>query len=462
MHGTLISDGDPTAAGARPGLANLSDADNLPTARPSMAMTPLGLRFLVPEVERLFREWQEIEVLPVVRFGTIAAITSWVGGLPGFWVAARPAFSIAGTWVALVVSMLLLCLWLTYRPTLRRWVLPASAAVNVISGFAVIGIGFWAQPSPGVVSSVLIVIAFFGLTIFRLYPLQGAIGVGAYVVVSGWLTIGAHRDGLIELYDMFYYLFMPIAAYATGMVICIQMWRMSREAYRRSRIITEQQEKLEAERALSDELLLNILPAGIAQELKYSPGLIAQHCDGATVLFADIVGFTPLAAKLHPDAVVTLLNEIFSHFDALAENYGVEKIKTIGDAYMAVAGLPDPNPRHAVAAAEMALGMRESITGLAAARHYGINLRIGLATGPLVAGVIGTRRFAYDLWGDTVNTAARMESHGVPGQIQIDQRTQQALYARYQTEYRGRIHIKGKGTMPTWLLLARLDHRPGR
>lgn len=305
------------------------------------------------------------------------------------------------------------------------------------------------------VASVLIVIAFFGLTIFRLYPLQGAIGVGAYVAVSGALTVDAHLDGLIDRYDTFYYVFMPIAAYATGMIICIQMWRMSREAFRRSEIIAEQQEVLTAERRLADELLLNILPARIAHELKHTPGVIAQQVDAATVLFADIVGFTPLAARLPPRDVVNLLNEIFSRFDSLADEHGAEKIKTVGDAYMAVAGLPDPHPDHPRIAAELALAMRKLVAELPAAQAHGITMRIGLATGPVVAGVIGTRKFAYDLWGDTVNTAARMESHGLPGQIQINEAAQQALSDSYDVTFRGRIQIKGMGTLPTWLLLAR-------
>jgi class 3 adenylate cyclase len=206
---------------------------------------------------------------------------------------------------------------------------------------------------------------------------------------------------------------------------------------------------IEAERARSESLLRNMLPESIAQQLKDAPGAIAKGHDEVTVLFADIVGFTPLSQTMTPHELVRLLNEIFSTFDAMAQRHGLEKIKTIGDAYMVVGGAPHARADHASAIAAMALEMRAAMARF----HTGINLRIGMHTGPAVAGVIGTAKYSYDLWGDTVNTAARMESHGEPGRIQLTAECRRALGERFAVEDRGTVPIKGKGPMQTFWLV---------
>jgi len=206
------------------------------------------------------------------------------------------------------------------------------------------------------------------------------------------------------------------------------------------------------ERARSERLLLNILPAPIAERLKASEESIAEHSDSVTVLFADIVGFTPLSARKTPRALVELLNRIFSEFDALADVHGLEKIKTIGDAYMAVAGLPVPRPDHAARAARMALAMRHATARVSAETGEELALRIGLHSGPVVAGVIGRRKFAYDMWGDTVNTASRMESHSLPGAIHCTEATVMLLQGAFRLQARGAVEIRGKGEMHTFLL----------
>jgi class 3 adenylate cyclase len=210
--------------------------------------------------------------------------------------------------------------------------------------------------------------------------------------------------------------------------------------------------RLDHEHARSDRLLRNVLPDRIAERLKDGPIAVADRFDHVTVLFADIVGFTALSATLAPERVVELLNRLFTRFDELAARHRVEKIKTIGDAYMVVAGLPDPRTDHAEAAAEMALDLRAAIAELSRATGHALQLRIGLCSGPAVAGVIGIQKFAYDLWGDTVNTAARMESHGAPGEIQVTESTYRLLRERFAFEDRGLIDVKGKGPMRTWFL----------
>lgn len=202
----------------------------------------------------------------------------------------------------------------------------------------------------------------------------------------------------------------------------------------------------------SDHLLLNILPAAIVENLKKDEGTTAERFDSATVLFADIVSFTSIAARISPLELVNFLNQIFSKFDQLTEKHGLEKIKTNGDAYMVAGGLPVPRSDHAEAIADMALDMQAAIADFKTDTGEPFQIRIGINTGPVVAGVIGTKKFSYDLWGDTVNVASRMESHGLPGCIQVTTAVYDRLKNRYIFEERGAIEIKGKGeTIAYWL-----------
>ncbi|HDQ73626.1 MAG TPA: response regulator [Chloroflexi bacterium] len=213
--------------------------------------------------------------------------------------------------------------------------------------------------------------------------------------------------------------------------------------------------QLQIEREKSERLLLNILPEPIAERLKQGQSIIADSFAHVTVMFADIVDFTPLSAQLSPTGLVFLLNGLFSTFDELAERHGLEKIKTIGDAYMVVGGLPSPRPDHVEAVADMALDMQKAIEQFKVDDVRPIQIRIGFHTGPVVAGVIGQRKFSYDLWGDTVNTASRMASHGVGNRIQVTTVAYERLRERYVFERRGGIHVKGKGEMTTYFLVGK-------
>jgi len=210
---------------------------------------------------------------------------------------------------------------------------------------------------------------------------------------------------------------------------------------------------LRVEQQRSESLLMNVLPRSIAERLKAATQTIAEQFDGASIVFADVVEFTPLSDRLPPAEVVGILDRLFSRFDELVERHGMEKIKTIGDAYMAAAGVPDPRPDHARAAALLALDMRRAAASSTVAGEMGLRMRIGINSGPVVAGVIGTKRFLYDLWGDAVNTASRMESQGTPGEIQITRETYELLNDEFVFERRGTIQVKGKGEMETWYLL---------
>jgi guanylate cyclase len=213
---------------------------------------------------------------------------------------------------------------------------------------------------------------------------------------------------------------------------------------------------LEAEHQRSESLLLNVLPAPVAERLKRSEGVIADGFEGVTVLFADIVGFTPLSASLTPNEVVTLLNGLFTVFDRLVDDCGLEKIKTIGDAYMVAGGVPVPRADHAAAVADLALSMRVELATLREEIDAPLDIRIGLDSGPAVAGVIGKRKFIYDLWGDTVNTASRMESHGLAGEIHVTERAWNVLRNTHRLRDRGVIEVKGKGPMRTYFLDGRI------
>jgi guanylate cyclase len=203
----------------------------------------------------------------------------------------------------------------------------------------------------------------------------------------------------------------------------------------------------------SEALLLNILPKEIVAILKDAPRTIADHFEGASILFADVVNFTPLSATMAPTEIVELLNEVFSHFDTLVDKYGLEKIKTIGDCYMVAAGVPRPRADHAQALTRMALEMRDYVSGR---EFHGRKLafRIGLNSGPVVAGVIGRKKFIYDLWGDAVNTASRMESHGQSGIIQITRATYELVKDEFTCEPHGTMNVKGKGEMEVWLVIS--------
>jgi len=218
-------------------------------------------------------------------------------------------------------------------------------------------------------------------------------------------------------------------------------------------------EALRQEQAKAENLLLNILPRSIADRLKAETQPIADQFGSASILFADVADFTPWSQGLPPAEVVGYLDHLFSRLDDLAERYGVEKIKTIGDCYMVAAGVPTPRPDHARALALMALDMLEACSDEIG--HLGLDLRVGINSGPVVAGVIGRKRFLYDLWGDAVNTASRMESHGTPGRVQITRATYELLADEFECEPRGPIVIKGKGEVETWYLIGpRGDRAP--
>ncbi|MEX0272322.1 adenylate/guanylate cyclase domain-containing protein [Leptolyngbyaceae cyanobacterium UHCC 1019] len=277
--------------------------------------------------------------------------------------------------------------------------------------------------------------------------LAAQLGIILCYVGSNWVgqitgTTGTTGESLGESYLTLFWFFF----FCNLSVFMYE--RLARSEFKARQVLVAEQEK-------SERLLLNILPQSIAERLKHESNSIADNFTEVSVLFADIVGFTQLSAQMPPEALVNLLNQVFSLFDQLAAQYDLEKIKTIGDAYMVVAGLPEARVDHVAAIADMALEMQQSLRLLNQQIGQTLNIRVGIHTGPVVAGVIGLKKFAYDLWGDTVNTASRMEASGIPGEIQVTQATYDCLKHHYRLEERGIISIKGKGEMTTYLLKGR-------
>ena len=350
---------------------------------------------------------------------------------------------------AAIVAVSITFSLLTYAPKLERHAFWLSIALAVVTAVYILvpllrfGLG-WGSDHGSLVLLIVCTGLLFPYTMKQMLALTVSILVlylGAALAVfragdSGWLLEG---------------LFYVTSASAIVVVGARLAYKL-----RAGEFLARQE--LGRERDNAEQLLLNILPASIVARLKKDQTAIAEGFRDATVMFADLVGFTPLSAQMSPKALVEMLNEVFSRFDALTEKYGLEKIKTIGDAYMVAGGLPTPRSDHAILVANMALEMREVVENLETPTGDRLQVRIGINTGPVAAGVIGTKKFTYDLWGDTVNTAARMETHADPGDIQVTERSYERLKRQFHLEPRGTIEVKGKGGMRTYLLVGK--HRP--
>ena len=265
------------------------------------------------------------------------------------------------------------------------------------------------------------------------------------VILSGFLEFHPLVSSSLPPVLVTLFFVMNIGAVSTILITLLAYF--VREKNRLFRLLRLEQEK-------SENLLLNILPKEIAAILKNESRTIADHYTEASVLFADMVGFTPLSEKLPPVEMVELLNEAFSFFDSLLDKYNVEKIRTIGDSYMVAAGVPHRRTDHAQALVCMALEMRDFISTHTFRNGQRVDFRIGINSGPVIGGVIGKRKFVYDVWGDAVNVASRMESHGVGGAVQITQATYELIRDEFVCEPRGTVNVKGKGEMDVWLVVS--------
>ena len=386
-------------------------------------LADLGVREPDSEEERLRKAALTLVVVLIVLLSTVWVVTYALLGL--YLSAAIPAMyqliavvtlvALAKGWSFHTFSTFHLVLWL---------ILPFLLQMGLGGFVASSGVILWS------------LVAALGALIFADHPIRWFVAYALLIIGSGL------ADPFLEP--------APVPPVLNILFFVLNIGAVSGTIYF---ILRYFMRGLAVERARSEALLLNVLPASTAKRLKAGEEPIADHFDDVAVLFADVVDFTPLTERLSAEQVVLLLDRLFTSFDVLADRWGLEKIKTIGDAYMAVSGLPDPRPDAAEAAAGMALEMLEEASRMKETLY----LRVGLDVGPVSAGVIGKRKFAYDLWGDTVNTASRMESHGVPGRIQVTERAYQRLRDRYRFESRGSIEVKGKGVMSPYLLVGPLD-----
>jgi guanylate cyclase len=273
----------------------------------------------------------------------------------------------------------------------------------------------------------------------RKYAVRYMIAYGALLVASLLLNPSMTIENNLSPQVVGFFFLMNVLAVSVVVFIVMNYFVGQRERI---------QGELEQEQERSEELLLNILPEEVAADLKKDGRTEAKYYESASVLFADMVGFTALADRSSPGDLVATLNEIFSEFDAISTRHGIEKIRTIGDAFMAAAGVPVERADHADAIARAALDMKGFVD-----RYDGVEFRIGISSGPLVAGVVGTSKFQFDVWGNTVNMASRMESSGEPGRIQISATTHRLLDSEFECEPRGVVEVKGKGPMNTWYLV---------
>ncbi len=345
-------------------------------------------------------------------------------------------------------------IWVFNIALIRGW--GAVLTAVVIGAFEVLGHQFlaiyyfgWGY---GFQYFLLVIVAFAFMMNFRNMVIPIGLFIAClvsflwyYYSVQYWLP---HNDADPAIRETFL-----MANVTTAFTILAIMSYVYSEAARKA------EAKLALEQQKSERLLLNILPASIADRLKERTSVIADHFESTTVLFADIVGFTALAEQISPTEIVGRLNRVFCAFDDLADRYGLEKIKTIGDAYMVAGGFPDQRDGHANDVSAMALDMLTAIEACKMNGESALSIRVGIHTGPAVAGVIGVKKFVYDVWGDTVNTASRMESSGLPGRVQLSEQTAALLAPEFQIEKRGEVEIKGKGRMTTyWLTGRRCDH----
>ncbi|NEO85205.1 MAG: adenylate/guanylate cyclase domain-containing protein [Spirulina sp. SIO3F2] len=405
---------------------------------------PITLSFADRELEQTYLAQYHQAILVQVRIALLVGAALYtLFSVLDVWIAPAQQQELAIIRFGFAVPWLLLVFCLSFRSGFQRnlqtW-LGSAAGVGGLGIAAIVGVTDGMASAWFAVSLILVIIWSFTLSGLRFFnAFQVCVPL---VVLNDAVSWGLSHPPLpLFINNNFQILSALVISMFAGYTI---------EWYARRDFLNAR--TIEAERLANERLLLNILPVAIAQRLKQQEATIADRFESIPILFADLVGFTPLSAQLNPIQLVELLNTLFSAFDLLTERYQLEKIKTIGDAYMVVGGLPNPHPDPVGAIAELALAMRTEVQHLAQRQNTKLAVRIGIHTGTVVAGVIGKKKFSYDIWGDAVNTASRMESHGQPDRIHITAATAALLQNRYDCQRRGQIEIKGKGLMETYWL----------
>ncbi len=410
----------------------------------------LAPRFDDPALEAALRRDQARETVPIARVGFIVGVPLWlIVGLVLPYAITIDAGVLYAT-VGAMVAVDAIAYWLVRgEPTLGR--LDAVGIASTVANALAIMVLTVAAPAsdryamPGLMLSTLYAVAIFRI---RLPPAL----IPATAIVAAYLVTVARGESIGQaVFEVFLLASMLIV----GLLAVVVLDRAARERFLQRRVIEAQREEVTRERAKSDALLLAILPASIATRLRERPAPVAERLEATTLLFADLVGFTAMSERLGPQRTASLLNTIVSRWDELAAEAGVEKIKTIGDAYFAAAGVPEPQDDHGRRVVELGLAMIRVTVETARIMGEPLAIRVGVHSGPVVAGVIGRTKFSYDLWGDTVNVASRLESTGVPGEIQASAATVALLGDAFDVVPRGDVDLKGKGRMVTFLVRGR-------
>jgi class 3 adenylate cyclase len=414
----------------------------------------LTLGFLDPALERGYQAAVAESNGTQLRIGTLAGVAVWL-------VAAVliPVTLTVGTAIVEVICIGMAMLWLggyvamRWGTTLDRQQV-IGLALNGSAGLAVLVLSAILGVVETLAAPAILLVAIFAFVVLRLRFVFALVAASTYLVgFVAVVTVDPSPTTVLQV-------FMVTAAIVVGLAATYLLESGARDAYVQRRIIEGQASELAEAQATSERLIRNVLPAKIAERLEAGETAIADWFDDATVLFADIVGFTELAARLEPRATRELLDRLFTGFDELAARHGLEKIKTIGDAYMVVGGVPEPSTDHPARVVAMGLDLLDYAALAAADLGLPLDLRIGIHTGPVVAGVVGTRKFSYDLWGDTVNVASRLESRGVAGSLQMSEATWLRVRDIVEATSRGPIELKGRGQMATFLVNRRAVARP--
>src|SRR4051794_33552464 len=419
--------------------------------RPDGALRRFTLSFVDPGLESRYQAGGVGSAIREAPLGTASSIFLWlVAG------AVIPNVTLIPASVAIPASLAMAGADLLALVPLRRVkrlndALGIVLAPNIATAVVIVLLATQSGAFERYAAPAIMLQLTFAFLIARRFVLTlAAAFVGVASLIAGAAAVGALGGYALDL-------FIVVSAIAVGIGSTFLIESSTRTAWYQRQVIEQQTRQLNEEKERSEALLRNVLPGAIADRLRLQPSRIADAIEDATVLFADLVGFTPLAGRLEAAAVVELLDALFADFDRLVDELGVEKIKTIGDAYMAAGGVPEPIPDHAGRIVDLGLAMLERTAFHARRTGFPLDLRVGAHTGRVVAGVIGTRRFSYDLWGDTVNIASRMEAHGVAGSVQVSRATAARLGDRFDLASRGLLEIKGKAPMEA-ILVAR---RPG-
>src|SRR5215207_2525181 len=405
------------------------------------------------EIEKLFREEYHANTVSTTRLALVLGLILFsLFGILDIYAVPISRNTVWFIRYVIVAPIIIFALIMSYTATFQKYTQLLMCIVIAVSGLGIatiIGITQDSEFASRFYFTGLILVSMwaYGLSRLRFW----------YAVIANLLIMAGYEYASIEVKQLLasetgiviftMHNFFFLGANIIGIFTSYNLERYTRRDFL-------QKHTIQAEREQSDKLLYNVLPERIAEKLKLSSDTIAEEFSSASVLFADIVNFTPISARFGPLEVVDMLNELFSHFDGLVDKYGAEKIQIAGDGYMVAAGVPVARKNHALVLAYLALDMLEyvKIQEFLGGRHS-IEIRIGLNSGPLIAGVIGRTKFVKALWGDMVNTASRMESHGASGKIQITRETYELVKDNFECEYIGEIAVKGKGKMEAWYLI---------